>query len=363
MNVRSLRPGGRLDRYIGLLFVSSYATALLLIVGLFWILDMAGKLDDFLEPWEDGGAADTMMIVRYYALNMPFLFLRVAPFVTLVAGMFTVNRLLRNNEVVAVMAAGISAHRLLLPIFVGALCAIVGMFVIREGAGVQLLAQRDALLDILDNQRSEPIYHDLWVRNLRGDVVHLEEYYPLQQRCVGFVAILRAPRGRQTVEAREALWVGEDWKLVDGVRAWGGEEPRSEPIEWLGEPGFTPELALTIRRARNNPLELGFGEVRELIRREPSNGNYRRVWHYHLTFPLANLLLLLVGLPVMLSFERGGGAERMALGGVLALFYFGADFTCSSLGVKGALSPVMASWLPVLFFGSLGIVLYDSMRT
>lgn len=363
MSRRSLSHGGRLDRYIGLLFVSSYATALLLIVGLFWILDMASNLDDFLEPWEDGGKATTMMIVRYYALNMPFLFLQVAPFVTLVAGMFTVNKLLRNNEVVAVMAAGVSTHRMLLPIFIGALCAMLGMFGLREGVGAQLSAQRDALLDTLDNHRSTPIFNDLWVRNWRGDVVHLEEYYPLEKRVVGFTAILHAPGGRQTVEASEALWTEGGWLLKDGVRAWGGEEPHSEPIARFDDPGFEPEVALTIRRARLNPLELSFREVRELIQREPANGNYRRVWHYHLTFPLANLFLLLVGIPVMLSFERGRGSERMALGGVLALFYFGTDFVCGSLGVMAALSPVMASWLPVLAFGSLGIVLFDSMRT
>jgi len=31
--------------------------------------------------------------------------------------------------------------------------------------------------------------------------------------------------------------------------------------------------------------------------------------------------------------------------------------------LEGGLSPILASWLPVLVFGSLGIVLYDSIRT
>ena len=45
---------GRMDRYVASHFLTSYATALLLVVGLFFILDMAANLDDYLEPWPDG---------------------------------------------------------------------------------------------------------------------------------------------------------------------------------------------------------------------------------------------------------------------------------------------------------------------
>jgi hypothetical protein len=31
--------------------------------------------------------------------------------------------------------------------------------------------------------------------------------------------------------------------------------------------------------------------------------------------------------------------------------------------MEGSLSPLLASWLPVLTFGSLGVVLLESMRT
>src|SRR5215831_8901781 len=89
MTGRGLRIGGRLDRYVGGLFVSSYATAFLLVVGLFLILDMATNLDDYVESWPGGGHVPTFLIGRYYLLDIPFLFLQIAPFVTLVAGPFT----------------------------------------------------------------------------------------------------------------------------------------------------------------------------------------------------------------------------------------------------------------------------------
>ena len=97
--------------------------------------------------------------------------------------------------------------------------------------------------------------------------------------------------------------------------------------------------------------------------RDPDDNSYQTLWHYHLTFPLANLLLLLVGIPLMFNYERGRSTDRIALGGLLCVFYYSADFVFRTLGVKGQLSPLLSAWIPVLVFGSLGIMLYDSLRS
>ena len=354
---------GRLDRYVAVMFVSSYATALLLVVGLFWVLDMAAKLDDFLEVWPDGRQAPTSVIVRYYVLSLPYYFLQVAPFVTLIASMFVVNRMLRNNEVVAALGAGVSAHRLLLPIFVGGALAAMLMFGFREWVARTVADRRDAMLDMLTEKRDEQIFEDLWLRDLHGSVVRLGEFRPASREAVDFEAFLRRPKNEIVVAAERASYTDGQWWLEGGEQYVMADTKEVSALEAFGEPGFTPQVALTFRRSQSNPLELSFGEVRELMQRDPDNIVYRTLWQYHLTFPLANLVLLLVGIPVMLGYERGRGSERMALGGLLALFYFGTDFVFRSMGMGGGVSPLMASWMPVLAFGSLGVVLFDSMRT
>jgi len=367
---RHLRIGGRLDRYVTGLFVSSYATALLLVVGLFWIMDMATNLDKFLEPWEDGSRVPTSVLARYYALNLPYLFLQVAPFVTLVAGMFTVNRLLRNREVIAALGAGISAHRLLTPVFVGGILAAIGMFGVREWVAQTVSFKRDALLALLENRGEEQAIGPLWLTNLSGSSVRLGEYHPgsglLGERgahVTDLEAFLRDAEGVTVIRAPRAHWTGEYWALEEGTRTQMLEEMVVEDVPLLTGFNFRPSLALTYHRARVNPLELSFSEVGQLQRRDPDNVVYQTLWQYQLTFPLANIVLLLIGLPVMLGYERSRGSEKMALGGLLAVFYFASDFVLRTMGLEGSLTPVLASWLPVLFFGSLGVVLYDSMRT
>ena len=366
--------GGRLDRYVGWTFASSYATALFVVMGLFVIMDLASNLDDYLEPWPDGSTASSVVIAAFYLFNLPFLFLQAAPFITLIAGLFTLTRLLGNNEVGAVLAAGVSGRRLLLPIFTGGLLALMGMIVLREAATTTVLPVRDSLHYVLEEKSNDRVYRTLRMRDLSGSLIRFGEYRPGEEG--------QPPTGRRlSAQLREGdRWVatiraeGFAYEERDGhwgLALEGGEytevsgRKHVRPIDWLGPQlfDFSPEMALTYRRSQTNPLELSFLEAVELGRRDPDNVVYQTLMQYHLTFPLANLVLLLVGLPLVMRHERARGVEGLAKGLLLCLFFFAVDFVCRNLGVQGALDPLLASWLPVLLFGSLGVVLFDALRT
>ena len=117
MKLRRFAFGGHLDRYVSSIFVASWATSFLVVVGLFLIMDLAQNFDDFLEVWPDGTQPGTDLLGTYYLLNIPSLFLQCAPFVCFSAGLFTLGRLAKHNEVQAALAAGVDARRVLLPIF------------------------------------------------------------------------------------------------------------------------------------------------------------------------------------------------------------------------------------------------------
>lgn len=364
--------GGRIDRYVGSAFLWSYATAFLVVVGLVFLIDMAANVDDLLEGNGDGSRQPIGLILRFYALNLPFLFLQSGPFVTLTAGLFTVTRLLRHSEIAACLSAGISARRVMGPVFVGGALAAVAMFGLREWASHTVIHKRDAVLTKLESRESERVFEDLWVRDLAGNVARLDEFRPATGDPP--IAEIRGLRGtvRQVgrmvnIDAERAVYTsrgnGEGWRLVNGIRYEGGANRAESEVEWLEEIEFSPAVAVSFHRARTNPLELSFSEALELGRRDPDNVVYQTLMQYHLTFPLANLVLLLVGIPLLMRHERARGVEGLARALLLCVFYFGADFIFRNLGIGGSLDPLLAGWTPVLLFGSLGIVLFDSMRS
>ena len=368
MRLAGLRLGGRVDRYIGSLFVGAYATSLLLIVGLTIILDLAANLS-FFETWEDGTQPSSWWVVRYCALNTPFLYLQVAPFVTTTAALFAVVKLIRYNELVACLNAGISARRLLLPVYLGGMVAAAVTFAFREGAITTFGDRRDMLRDMLDEHRFVRRLDDVWLRDIAGNVVRIGEYYT-QAREARDVLVASA-RGETLIAltAASATWSerregGFGWHLLDGsLREQTGDVSVQSDVEWLELVDFTPQDVLVADKGERRSMDLSFAELEDLSRRDPSNLEYQTLYQTQITFPLANVVLLLVTLPFLFGRERGKNLEGLVIACLICVVYFATDFITRSFGMDGALPPVWAAWIPVLVFGSLGVVLTDSMRS
>jgi lipopolysaccharide export LptBFGC system permease protein LptF len=108
--------GRRLDRYIGLFFLWHFLLCLLGIVVLYVLLDTFAKLDDFIE--QESVLAFVRWILIYHAYHVPALLTQFFPLVTLLAGVISIARLARYNELNAIKAVGVSLHRALAPMFV-----------------------------------------------------------------------------------------------------------------------------------------------------------------------------------------------------------------------------------------------------
>jgi lipopolysaccharide export LptBFGC system permease protein LptF len=331
---------------------------------------MASNLDDYLRPWKNGGGAPTSLVARYYLLNIPFVFLQVGPFVTLVAGLYTGSRLLRHNEVTAALGAGVGTHRLLAPVFLGSILCGAAMFGLRELAGTPLGRQRDAARYVLEHEKYDEVYTELWLRDLNGSVVYLPEFRPEAgsppaPEVRGLEATLRSPERLSSTEA-----AGARYEERHGVKAWWLQNgwhrevvgvDRQRAVERLEGFEFTPDLVLAASRARDNPLELSYRQTKELARRDPDNLSYRMLMQYDFAFPISNVVLLCIGLPYLMRRGRGKPVEGVIAGSLLCVFYFATDFVLKNLGLQGELDPYLAAWLPIVVFGSLGLASYVTM--
>jgi lipopolysaccharide export system permease protein len=372
MSARPLRFGGRLDRYVARLFGLSYLTAFFLVVGLFLIIDMATNLDDYLKPDRDGVTASSGEVAHYYLLQLPFLYLQMSPFVTLVAGLFAGAKLSRHNEIVGVLNAGISIRRMLLPIFLVAGVLSAGMFGLREWATQELGARRDAVLDSLLERRPAQIFEDFWVTDHLGRYLRIREYLPgsperPQPEIRGLTYQFRTGAASTSLKADRALPIEPyeegRWRLEGAYRLdMDRDLKRTSYPRVLEGIHFTPADVELAFRAKEHPLDLSFTQLLRILERNPSSAAmYQTLLHGHMSFPLAGLVLLAVGLPFVTSQRRGRKAvERVAVGFLLCVVYFGVDFVTRTLGMQGNLGPLHSAWLPILLFGSLGAVLYAS---
>ena len=149
--------------------------------------------------------------------------------------------------------------------------------------------------------------------------------------------------------APEATWVVEDdeayWQLKGGRV-------------------FVPS-DLSLRdmdlRQRGNFLDfMSSRELDELIisRKAPDKNAALLARHIRFTDPLNAMVMLLLGVPFILSRERNIKASATLCLVLVGLFYV-FIYSCRYMSID----PLLAAWLPVMIFGSIAAVMLDSVKT
>src|SRR5690242_9658701 len=112
-----------LDRYVIFAFLKNYCIAFLVLIGMFVVLDMVFKFDDIVEVQSRLGPAtpeSTLVLIKaifsFYFYKTFLFFLYLGPVIPGVAASFTLLRMTRNNELTAIMAAGVPLLRVAAPI-------------------------------------------------------------------------------------------------------------------------------------------------------------------------------------------------------------------------------------------------------
>jgi lipopolysaccharide export system permease protein len=168
------------------------------------------------------------------------------------------------------------------------------------------------------------------------------------------------------VEAEAAQWNPEqnDWELIAGRRLTGEDGSRvSERQDLLGMRGLTPSLIVDLGKAERETSGLSYTELSDLILLRPGKPDFVLAYHIHFTFPLANLVLILLALPFAVNFERGRRVERVVFAIAICAGYLVMDLTCQNLAYQLLIHPIVAAWTPTIFFGSLGAVVFGGMRS
>ena len=94
------------------------------------------------------------------------------------------------------------------------------------------------------------------------------------------------------------------------------------------------------------------------LRRGGDEKMMRMVKHLRVTNPINNLIMLLLGLPFILSRERNLRASAS-----LCVLMVGAFFLFVYISRYLGLDPLLAAWLPILLFGPVAVVMLDSVKT
>jgi len=121
-------PSRTLTFYLAKLFVSRVLAILIMLVLVLQMLDLLSESGDILAVKGNGEA----QLWYYVSLRMPQLIARFLPYSVLLATLLTFWPLNQNSEVVAMRAAGLSAHQILAPMMLAAAVVALASFAFNE---------------------------------------------------------------------------------------------------------------------------------------------------------------------------------------------------------------------------------------
>jgi lipopolysaccharide export system permease protein len=359
-----------LDRYLTASFWKSFLGSLVIFSIAATALDFVSRFGNFFESSRVAGTfaedySSLELIALYYVAYLPLLLKEILPFITVVAGLFTLSNMLRNNEVFPVLGAGVSSRRLLAPLFVCGLLVSLGHMLFQE-YGVPALSQKQIALKRFfggySRNRMRKVAH---LRDGRGTVTRAGSY-TFADRNLHDVVI-----HRPWSDAGFERWVtprlepdGEGWIAVEPVQILPGgvgELPRELPAGTRVEFGVAAEDVEALA-AKHGTAEVSFSQLQRLVAKFPYRRNLRVALHKQIARPLTSFVLLLVGIPILLAAGRSlflGGAVAFGLSAV----YFFLDIFCTSIGDRGDLPPALAAWFPIVLFFALGVACLSTVRT
>jgi len=364
-----------MDRYLARLFVKVLLIFFISLSGLYMVIDIFGNLEEFLEHGEkQGGLVHVLM--QYYAPRVVSFFDRTSGVLALVAGMFTISWLRRNNEMAALMAAGISKLRIVAPLLVGGLAVSLVAAASREWVIPQFRDQLSRNAQSWGDDQAQPM-RARWDNQTNiffqgRDLVRSEKkitspsfLLPTELHVIGEKTLAaKAAYYRAATDDAPAGYLFTEVTKPERIADRQSVAVEGEPVILC--PGDTPWLkqneCFVISDITFRQLEAGnswqqYASTRELIAglHNPSldyGAGVRVSIHARLLQPLLDMSLMLVGLPVLLS--RGTKNLSVTAGQSLLILvgFFVVVMACHSLGSNYLISPAQAAWCPLVIFGA-----------
>jgi lipopolysaccharide export system permease protein len=353
----SFFPSRRLALYMVRLFLTRSLAVLVVLVLVLMTLDVLGESGKILAVPGNGDAE----LWRYIGLRIPLLISRFLPFSVLLGTLIAFVGLNQHSEVVAMKAAGLSAHQILAPVVVASIGIAAALFAFNEGVVVNSARVVDAWSDN-DYKPIPPdrgILANVWV--LSGDdLIHANIVNGKGPRLVARQIKIYDRSGsilQRVIQAGSMMprpsndWLLHDVSIYDANMNLVVKKP-----QMTGLSGVTPDQ-LTI--AKVDPTELDYwtlkrrvGELEEAGR--PTDEARAGLAH-KISGPLSTLLMPLLAAVAAFGLARSGQVLlRAVLGMALGFAYFMADNFSLAMGNAGAYPPLVAAWAPFLLFLLIG---------
>jgi lipopolysaccharide export system permease protein len=352
-----------LDRYVIRNFVQVYFYCIAGFISIWLIFDVSDNISSFID-----NHIGLSLVVRYYATQIPQVFIILLPVSLLLSLLFALGRMSRANEIVSMLTAGVSLPRVLLPLIGIGLLTVAASMALNYSLAPHAELARKAFLSEAQSRPARTILGQVF-RNRTDLRTWFIQNFRLGDNTFSNVQVLQQDAKDNIVMS----YVATQAYYRPATKTWDLENVRLAYYDATGNitnEEFRP--ALTIEHWSETPFRLSSANVQAEFLSLPELREYlhfnsdfpatllapfRTHLHYRMALPWTCLVVVCIAAPLGIGYSRRGVLSSVA---AAVMLVFSMNFLVHlflALGEGDRVPGWIAAWTPNILFTGIGLYL------
>lgn len=372
-----------LTRYLLKEFLSFLGYSLLAFAVIFILIDSVEMMDRFIDS--DTGVR---LIFFYYLFYLPYIMVLTLPLSMMLATMFSLGRLVGDNEITAMKAAGVSLYRTFFPLYVFALfMSVVGM-VLADAVVPWANIQHQDIGDIINARRmgnKTLDYHlsfskiheldrdDVFLMNRDGRIIHAASFH-VKTNTARNVFIIKPEETTvnndgeadlkeiaSRIDAEYMVYTQGIWTLYNAVERTFYRDGVKVVLHSSLQVPFQMRHPSDFAVLDLKPESMDYFQLRNFIRGIQEKGGNASQWlidlYLKIAFPFVSFVIVFFGAPLAAGSVKMGKTAAFGIALIISFIFYTLINIFQVLGRTGAMNPLIAAWISNVIFFWIGLVL------
>ena len=355
----------RIDRYIIAKFLGTYFFSIVLIISIGVVFDFNENIDRFTEseaPWR-------AIVMDYYLNFIPYYANLFSALFVFISVIFFTTKMADGSEIIALISAGISRKRILLPYMVSA--AIIAAMTFYLGAEVipRSSVKRLAFENTYKKRIKNPTYAEkVQLQVDTGVIAYMEHFDGVSKTGVHFsLDKFENKKLVSHLSANTAMYdtlsdVRYQWHLKDvTIRELRGMREKITHYNNVDSViRMEPQDFLFIR---NQQETMTNAELKDYIEKQRNRGSgnlsiFEVEYYKRFASPFAAFILSTIGMALSSRKRKGGMGFSLGIGIALSATYILLQGISATFSTNAGMHPALAAWMPNVLYTLIAIYLY-----
>ncbi|RZD14723.1 MAG: YjgP/YjgQ family permease [Candidatus Acidulodesulfobacterium ferriphilum] len=350
-----------LQRYLLAEFLKYLAVALLSLAAFYIVVDFISNIGAFTKHSPDAG-----YVILYFLYKLPEIIYRVLPLSALLSTLLTITFLNKNNEIMPVKSSGLSMFKFFMPLILTGIIISMSSFFLSNFIAVKTNILRRFVMQRYINKNSSYDIDSVYKYRTKDIMIHYKKYIITAKSLDPSKKVIKGVNIyvfdgdfvlNKRYIAEEGYFKHNNLELING---------RLDKFEFKNKSEFSEKFFKNVEMPIN--LNLNFfksytlkpeflsitslSKMLTVAKKTESGVSYILTGFYSkLSYPVINLILILIGISVGLLLEKKGGTPiAIGISIVFAFTWWIVNSIALSLGESSQLNPLLAAFMADIIF-------------